>query len=182
MRHPSIQKLFLTTVIFGVLTLWLGVDCAFVQGAQYQLVTPAQNNQTLQPLALKPQPPHIRRQAQISINTELLAMPGRITAGDILELDFFPGDNRSILVQKVQRNKNGILTLAGKIVGTQLGTFTLTADQHHFLLNLQDLQKGYRYRATGRIENGSGQISEIDSAQAPPANDRTLAVPAEPMK
>jgi hypothetical protein len=182
MGHHAIQKLFRTTAIVGTLTLWLCADCIFVRAAQYQLVTPAQNSQSAKPLALKPQAPHIRRQAQISINTELLAEPDRIAVGDILELDFFPGDKRRIQVQKVRRSKNGILSLAGKIVGTQLGTFSLTADQQHFLLNLQDLQAGYRYRASGLIQNGNGQITEIDSTQAPPSTDRTLKVPAEPEK
>lgn len=178
MRHPSPKKLFLRAVICSLLTFWLGVDCILVQGAQYQLVTPAQNNQTVQPMALKPQPPHIRRQAKIAINTELLAVTDRMAVGDILELDFFSGENHKVQVQSIRRSKNGILTLAGKIVGTQPGTFTLTADQQHFLLNLQDVKAGYRYRASGLIQNGNGQITEIDSVQAPPSNDRTLPVRA----
>jgi hypothetical protein len=77
-------------------------------------------------------------------------------------------DKRFSLLLDDETRRGDILSVTGRIEGSELGTFSLTVGPETYVLHLQDMESGTLYRVVGDTGSGVGNVVTQDLNAPPP--------------
>lgn len=124
------------------------------------------------------------RKGAVSINSKVFdqAPQGDMSSSNIyngsrFQLSFFADRTYDVIIDKVSKMGDNTILLSGKVIDTDLSTFTLTLTRDSYIINLQDLSGSILYRVVGNSQTGIGEVTEIDQRKIPPMRHLPPIVP-----
>lgn len=159
---------------FKSLSLFIPVLILFSYGgrafsAEYSLAWPSHTSSGKRADTPKDmQAPYEKRQGVIDVAIGVLAIDSPVKEGDELTLTLFKDLSFRVIVENINRASENSIVFSGKIAGSELSSFVLTADSTGFLITLHKPEKNMTYRVTGSMAEKSGEVSEIDKSKMPP--------------
>ncbi|NEV61117.1 hypothetical protein [Thiorhodococcus minor] len=79
-----------------------------------------------------------------------------------LAIELFPDVAWVVDINAASQPAAGILSLNGRITGSDLATFSMTVTRDSFLMTVDAPGGDYRYRVVGETASGLGEVQEID--------------------
>jgi hypothetical protein len=101
------------------------------------------------------------RRRPIQLNTTVLS-PVNLKAGDILRFNLFDGEEYSVKLNRVVVDVNNILSISGKIDGTQYGYFYLSTKERIVLAMVEVIEQRKKYLITYNRSVGIHYLTEVD--------------------
>jgi hypothetical protein len=101
------------------------------------------------------------RRRPIQLNTTVLS-PVNLKAGDILQFNLFDGEEYSVKLNRVVVDVNNILSMSGKIDGTQYGYFYLSTKDRIVLAMVEVIEQRKKYLITYKRSAGIHYLTEVD--------------------
>ena len=115
--------------------------------------------------------PCVKRACAVTLNTAALKSPAALVAGDVLALDLFEDASYRVVIVRVSTDVNGTLTLAGKVQGCALESFTLVCNNGVAMMELRDIDANRLFKISYTAASRTHYLLEYDVTRMPPARD-----------
>jgi|GEM_PF-997009 len=164
-------------VVIVLMTFFFNI-AAVQSGEKMYLLEPLQES-LLQTKEMVQKEVYEKRIGMVNLNTKIFhtTSPESIITGatfqnqikgNKFQISFFSDKTYDVIIDSEKRLENKTIMLSGKIIDSDLSTFTLTLADNSYIMNLQDLSNAILYRVVGNSLNGIGKVTEIDQKKIPP--------------
>jgi len=107
------------------------------------------------------------RRRSIELNSVMLS-PQALSVGDLLNLKFFDDCEYTVTINRVDVDVNSVISIFGKIEGTQHGYFYLSHRNGISLATIEIIESQKRYVITYNKADAMHHVTEIDSQRIEP--------------